>query len=114
LTEEELKDPLFRDACKKYQDMQDSSKIGKLLQTSYNTIDKITHYLENIDLEERDPMTGKPIFKTKDVIAEMSSASKLIEVIKTLELQYKKGGEVDSALRGDRDIGMFDRFGANV
>ena len=88
--------------------MQNSSKIGNLLKASYKTIDKITHYLDNINLEERDTLTGKPIFKTKDVIAEMSSASKLIDTIKVLEISFKKEIEPEGALRGDKEAGMFD------
>lgn len=108
LTEQEFNDILFRDACKKYDEMQNSSKIGKLLKASYSTIDKITHYLETIDLNERDPVTGKPIFKTKDVIAEIASASKLIDAVKTLEVSFKKEIEPEGQLRGDVTAGLFD------
>ena len=109
LTIEEYNDETFRIACRKYDAMQNSSKIGNLLKSSYNTIDKITNYLNNIDLEERDPITGKPVFKTKDVITEIMSASKLNEAIKTLELAFKKETELDASLRGDKEPGMFDR-----
>jgi hypothetical protein len=61
LTQEEFDDPIFREACRKYRDVQNSSRIGKLLKASYNTIDKITHYLDELDLGERDALTGKPI-----------------------------------------------------
>ena len=108
LTDAEFEDPIFRDACRKYDSMQNSSKIGNLLKASYNTIDKITHYLNTIDLNERDDVTGKPIFKTKDVIAEMTSASKLIDAIQLLETSFKKEIEPEGALRGDKEAGMFD------
>lgn len=108
LDEKDLEDPVFRNACNKYEEVQNSSKIGKLLKASYSTIDKITFYLENIDLNERDPTTGKPIFKTKEVIAEITGASKLIDSVKTLELSFKKDMEEDTGLRGDKTAGMFD------
>ena len=108
LTDLEFEDQLFRDACRKYDVMQNSSKIGNLLKASYNTIDKITHYLNTIDLNERDEVTGKPIYKTKDVIAEMASASKLIDAIQLLEVSFKKEIEPEGALRGDKEAGMFD------
>jgi len=88
--------------------MQNSSKIGNLLKASYNTIDKITHYLNTIDLNERDEATGKPIYKTKDVITEMASASKLIDAIKVLENSFRKEIEPEGALRGDTEAGLFD------
>lgn len=108
LTPKEFNDPIFREACRKYDQLQNSSKIGNLLKASYSTIDKIIHYLETINLDERDPISGKPIFKTKDVIAEMSSAGKLIDTIKTLEVSFKKEAEGDNKLRGDTTPGLFD------
>ena len=108
LTQEEWDDPIFRNACKKYDALQNSSKIGKLLKASYLTIDKITNYLETLDLSERDPATGKPIFKTKDIIAEISSASKLYDAVKALEISFKKEVEPENALRGDVNPGLFD------
>lgn len=108
LTEIEFNDEIFREACRKYDVMQNSSKIGNLLKASYNTIDKITHYLNTINLNERDEVTGKPIYKTKDVIAEMASASKLIDAIKILEISFKKEIEPEGALRGDVEAGLFD------
>lgn len=109
LNENEMLDETFRSACRKYDEMQNSSRIGKLLKSALNTIDKITMYLDTLDLNERDPISGKPVFKTKDVIAEIGSASKLIEAIKTLEIQFKKEAELDTSLRGDKEPGMFDR-----
>ena len=108
LTKAEQEDKDFKEACRKYDELQNSSKIGNLLKASYNTIDKITHYLNTLNLDERDPVSGKPIFKTKDVIAEMSSASKLIDSIKTLEVAFKKEVEGDVALRGNVEAGEFD------
>ena len=108
LTEKEFNDEDFRTACRKYDEMQNSSKIGKLLKASYSTIDKITNYLETIDLNERDPITGKPIFKTKDIIAEIASVSKLRDAIETLEVSFKKETEAQSSLRGDVTTGLFD------
>jgi len=109
LTKAEFEDVNFKNACNKYDELQNSSRIGKLLKASYNSIDKITHYLDTMDLNERDPVSGKPIFKTKDVIAEIASSSKLIDAVKTLELAFKKETETESSLRGDKEPGMFDR-----
>lgn len=108
LTPAQFDDPIFREACRKYDEIQNASKVGKLLKASYSTIDKITHYLETLDLNERDDVTGKPIFKTKDVIAEISSASKLIDAIQTLEVSFKKNLADPGKLRGDVEQGMFD------
>lgn len=108
LTELEMEDPIFKAACNKYDEIQNSSKIGKLLKAALSTVDKITFYLENIDLNERDIATGKPIFKTKDIIIELKGCKDLIDTIKTLEMSFKKNTEPEGKLRGDKEAGMFD------
>lgn len=108
LTLEQMEEPMFKEACRKYDELQNSSKIGNLLKSSLKTVDKITNYLDNIDVEERDPLTGKPIFKIKDIIAELKGAKDLIDTIKTLEMSFKKNMEPEGRLRGDREAGMFD------
>lgn len=108
LTKEEMEDPVFKEACRKYDELQNSSKIGQLLKASLATVDKITYYLETLDLTERDEVTGKPIYKTKDIIAELKGAKDLIDTIKTLEMSFKKNMEPEGRLRGDKEAGMFD------
>lgn len=73
-----------------------------------SAVDKQIFYLENVDLQERDPNTGKPIFKSKDLIAEIKGCRDLISTLRELEIQVKRGLEVESNLRGDAQIGMFD------
>ena len=108
LTDEEFNDPVFRCACQKYSEIQESSKDIKLLQAAMSAVDKQIFYLENVDLQERDPNTGKPIFKSKDLIAEIKGCRDLISTLRELEIQVKRGLEVESNLRGDAQIGMFD------
>lgn len=45
--------------------------------------------LDNIDLEERDN-NSKPIFKAKDVLADIASIGVMADKLKELELNYKK------------------------
>lgn len=104
----EMEEPVFKEACRKYDELQNTSKIGNLLKSSLKTVDKITNYLDNIDVEERDPLTGKPIFKIKDIIAELKGAKDLIDTIKSLEMSFKKNMEPEGRLRGDKEAGMFD------
>lgn len=90
LTEEEFNNPEFRAACRKYRKLQDSCRSIKMLQAAQNTVDNFIDYFNTIvDLSERD-VNGKPIFKTKDIITEISSLSKVHEELKILESQVKK------------------------
>ena len=108
LTEEEWNDPTFRAACRKYRELQNSSRSLKLIKAAQGTVDKITDYFDTIDLMERDEVSGKPIYKVKDVMNEMSNVSSIIEQLKTLEILYKKEQEAESGLIGNVEIGAFD------
>ena len=66
ITEEEFNNPEFRAACRKYRALQDETRSIKLLKAAQNVIDKFVDYFNNIDVEERDEQTGKPIYKTKE------------------------------------------------
>ena len=108
LTEKEWTDPTFRAACRKYRELQNSSRSLKLIKAAQDVVDKITDYFETLDLQERDPVSGKPIFKTKDIMAELSNVSDVIDQLKTLEVLYKREQEQDNGLMGNVEIGAFD------
>ena len=109
LSEDEWADPVFRAACRKYRDMQNESRALKLIKAAQGVVDKITDYFDTIDLSERDPITGRPIRKTNDVMKEMQSVSKVVDELKSLEYMYKKEQEEETGVRGEGDIGHFDR-----
>lgn len=108
LTEKEWSDPVFREACRKYRELQNSSRSLKLIKSAEEVVDKITDYFDTLDLQERDPVTNKPIFKVKDVMAEMSTVSDVIEQLRTLEILYKKEQEQSNGLMGNIQVGAFD------
>lgn len=108
ITEEEWSDPEFRAACRKYRELQESSRSLKLIKAAQGVVDKITDYFDSLDIQERDQVTGKPIFKTKDIMAELSNVSDVVEQLKTLELLYKKEQESSSGLMGDVQVGFMD------
>lgn len=100
LTEEEFNDPDFRAACRKYRQIQESNRSIKMLQAAQNTVDNFIDYFNTVvDLSERD-INGKPVFKTKDIITEISSLSKVHEELKILESQVKKELTEQSSIRG--------------
>lgn len=99
LTDEEYNDLEFRTACRKYKTLQESSKSLKLIKSAMGMVDKLIVYFDNVDLNERDLITGKPIYKTKDVMGEMASVDKVLEGLKALEFQYKKETEAPKAFR---------------
>lgn len=111
ITEEEFNDPIFRAACRKYRDIQESNKSIKLLQAARNMVDKFIDYFNIADPLDKDPTTGKPIYKVKDIQAEMKNLIDVHQTMVELEAQVKKELEATSAYRGnvkeDFDPGQF-------
>ena len=100
MTEEEFNNPEFRAACRKYRDIQESNRAIKLLKAAQTAVDEFIDYFNNIDLQDRDPVTGKYLNKTKDVMAEMSNISKVLEELQTLESLVKKDLAETTNMRG--------------
>lgn len=108
LTEEEFNDPIFREACRRYDEVQNMSLDIRMLRAAMIAIEGQIYYLQHIDLQERDLITGKPIFKSKDLIAEVKGCKDLIASLRELEKQVKTGLEVQSNLRGGAELGALD------
>ena len=106
LTEKEFDLPIFRVACRKYRELQESSKIMRLIKAAQGMVDKLTDYFNDMDLQERDENTGKPIYKAKDVMNEMQSVSKIVSELKTLEVLFKKQQEASPTLRSGAEDGF--------
>lgn len=99
LTEERFNDPVFREACRKYRNLQDSSKSVKLLNAARMAADQFVEYFETIiDLNERD-QNGKPVFSAEKVMKEMAQLSKVHEQLSLLESQVKQEMEVQTTTR---------------
>lgn len=108
LTEEEFNDPVFRAACSKYKQLQDTSSVtGKLVETYTNKIHEMRVFIESIDYDERTD-TGMPIFKIKDTLSEMQNLTRALDALKELENRYKEEQQEGTGLRGDTTPGMFD------
>lgn len=111
ITEEEFNNPEFRAACRKFRSIQESNKSMRLLQAANEMVDKFIDYFKNADPMERDEQTGKPIYKVKDIQAEMKNLIDVHETMVELENQVKKQLEAKTFIRGnameDFDPGEF-------
>lgn len=109
LTEEEWNDPVFRAAMRKYIDIIGSSRVLKLIKTAFRTLEKMRVSLDNIDIDERDPVTNKPIFKPKEILESIASIGTMANKLKELEIDYTKElTSSNSKLRGDIQPGFMD------
>lgn len=100
LTKEQFNDPKFRAACRRYRDIQESIISIKLLKSSQEMVNKFIDYFHSLDPQERDPQTGKPIWKVKDIQAELTNLPKVIDQLKQVEGYVKKEMQEQSQLRG--------------
>jgi len=108
LTDEEFEDFTFKAACQKYDEIQEANLSLQLLKAAQEAVRSVSYQLKNVDLNERDPLSGKPIFKNKDVIAEIKGCKDLLISLRELENQVKKELDPASGLRGDTEAGMYD------
>lgn len=106
LTEKEFNDPVFRCACRKFKQIQDENRSIKMLKAAQSTVDKFIDYFTNVDPSERDPLTGKPIFKVKDIIAELSNLHKVHEELTILDNNVKKEISETTNIRGGAEDGF--------
>ena len=110
LSQEEYDDPLFRAACRKYRAIQEENMALKCLQAAKGTIHKFIDYFTDIDPQERDQETGKPIYKVKDIMSELTKLNELFESFKALEYQVKKEKEQESSNRAGEVDGFQPNF----
>lgn len=101
-----LEDPLFKAACLKYQDLQDS-RILRLLNSAYKAVDELRLYFDTLDITEKD-MQGKPVYSTKNVMAEIAGLGKTVEGLQQLQFMVMKEREKANDLRGSQEPGIFD------
>lgn len=108
LTLEEYEDPIFKSACRKYRELQDSSSVlGALLESYTNAIHKIRTFIDHIDYTERTD-TGMPIFRIKDTLAEIQNLDKVLKAFEQVKARLKEEQEAENDLRGDQTEGLFD------
>ena len=107
LTEKDLEDKDFLNAYHKYQELQDADPILALIKTAYHTIYKMRVHLDSIDFSEVD-VDGKPLYKPKDVIGDLTSISKIRSELQTLEELHKTNQEATAQVRGQVPLGMLD------
>ena len=72
-----------------------------MLHAAQITVDKLINYFNNINPEERDDATGKPIYKVKDIQSEVSNLSKVNDELVALEKQVKSEIQESSNIRAD-------------
>lgn len=107
LDEETVRLPEVEQAIAKYLSIQDT-RLVKLQKSANRAIDELRDYFDTLDLQERDPVTGKPLFTAKDAIANIAALAKAVSSLKELEDMVKREKEQSKGLKGDVEEGLFD------
>lgn len=109
LKEEDLKDEVFLAAYHKYQELQEADPILSLIKTAYRTLHKTQVFLDNIDFTTDVDVDGRPLYKPKDVIADLKSIKEVRAQLQELEITHKKDlAAASNKVRGDSELGAFD------
>lgn len=106
LTEEQFNDITFREACRKYEEIQNQTLQFRMLVAARKSVEQIIIHFNNLDLSKRNEETGMPIYKVKDVQEEIKRLSEVIDGLDKLEYQFKKQVEAPKANRA----GLVDGF----
>ncbi len=98
ITEDLLKDPLVKAACKKYKKLN-KTKLESLLEFAYLGVDKVESFFEKFDLEEM--VAGKPRYSINDMTRTLSQLGKIVTELDTLmESVRKQNLQKDTIRRG--------------
>jgi len=100
------KDNLIEDARKKYIELN-RSKSALLLEDTYNAVDKLREYFQEVSLTKKDK-NGKPIYSSKDLVSNMKAISDVIKSLKSLEKEVEKEKIEEFAIRGGGEKGVFE------
>ena len=79
----------------------------KLLQSTRLVLQKISEYLDNIDMDERDERTNKPIHDINKITGAIEKIPKLLKALNDIEKEVIKEKELKAQL-GNKSISMFD------
>ena len=108
LTEDDLKNDDFRAAYHKYDEIQNTDPILELIKTANKTLRKTKIFLDSIDFINDVDADGRPLYKPKDVMADIGSISKMRTELQALEIAYKENLVATTKLRGDNEPGFQD------
>lgn len=93
-------------AMKFYEKLSETTST-KLLQSTRLVLQKISEFLDNINLNERDERSNKPIHDIGKITGSVEKIPKLIRAINEIEKEVVKEKAL-KAQSGTKDISMFD------
>lgn len=81
-----------------------------LLKSTRGVIQKISKFLDNLDMSERDPRTNKPIHDISKITASVEKIPKLIKALNEVEKEIVKEKALKASV-GNKSAAMFEDLG---
>lgn len=82
----------------------------RLLQSTRLVLQKISEFLDNINMDERDPRTNKPVHDIGKITSSVEKIPKLVKAINQIEEEVIKEKEL-KAQNGNKTNAMFEDTG---
>lgn len=101
-----MADEKFKAAYHKYDAIQNTDPFLELIKTAYKTLRKTKIFLDSIDFNNDIDADGRPLYKPKDVMADIGMIGKMRVQLDELEKSYKANLEQSSDIRGGGIIGF--------
>lgn len=99
--------PKYIDEAIVYYKRLSETTSTKLLESTRGVIEKISTFLDTIDINERDLRTNKPIHDINKITASVEKIPKLIKALNEIEKEIIKEKEL-KAQSGNKIVGLFD------
>ena len=100
------KSKAFTRAVHYYQQASETTST-KLLESTRGILSKISKFLDNLDMNERDPRTQKPIHDLGKITSSVERVPKLIKAINEIEQEVIKEKAI-KAQSGNKALSMFE------
>lgn len=102
-------DSLIKEAIEKLDKFQyDSSPTYSYYLSNLAAAEEIKAFLRSFDLKERNPKTGLPLYKPKDITSAIRDTDSTIETLKKLEDKVHAELEEATSVRGNKMITYFN------
>jgi len=93
-----------------YYRKQSETTSTKLLRSTRNVVQKISKFLDDIDPNERDKRTNKPVFNIAQIVASVEKMPKLLKALNEVEKEVIKEKAINTQ-NSNRDTGVNDDSG---
>jgi hypothetical protein len=101
-------DSKVEEAVEKLKELQtNASTTYSYYMAAKKAAEKMQHFFEEVDLNERNFKTGNPVYKPSDVTRALNDTEKTLQTLKSLEKKIQEELLDSTRLRSDKQISRF-------